>query len=391
MKIMVLAGSYWPAQDGVAHVTEYLAEGLARKHEVYLIAPYRKTLKQQEEHENVKIERIAVKRKYYGQVIGEKKLAVSKIQMYKPDILMVIGIKNWGFDWTKKILNQLPGKKVLMTHGCSCLGEYDVWDKIKKIRLRRQILADFMNVYTEWYWKKYLKMFPNDMMGFDLVTYLFDKEPLYLFMKKFPVKKEIILENAVEDFFFERKAYRVDESKPIVFINVSNYEERKNQKLLLEAYYKADIPDSRLVLIGSVKNEYYQQLMKDNEVFCEKDHMCKKAEILAEMKRKEVLERYKEADVYLAASNWEAMSISICEAAAAGLTILSTDVGHISNIPGVYFFKAREELIALIRKIYENPDLRRESGRMAYKYAEEKYRIQNKVNYLEENLLQLMG
>lgn len=384
---MILSGSYWPAQDGVAHVTEYLAEGLAKKHDVYLLTPYWKSAEQYETYNEVRIERIVAKRKYSCNMIGDKASVLKKIQKYQPDILMVIGIQNWGFDWTKGKLDRLPGKKVLLTHGSSCLVEYNIWDKIKKIRLRRQILADLQRVYMEWYWKKYQKSFPGYMAKYDLVTYLFDQEPLYLYMRNFPMKREIILENATEDIFFERKAFIVDKNKPIVFINVSNYEERKDQKLILEAYYEADIPDSKLILIGSKKNAYYEELLKTNAELIKEEHKCHEADIFAGIKREEVLRLYKEADVYLSASKWEAMSISICEAAAAGLTIISTDTGHVSKIPGVYLFDSKKELIEIIREVYANPALRAESGQKAYDYAGEKYRIQSKVDYLEEELI----
>ena len=389
MRIMFLSGSYWPSLDGVAHVTEYLAEGLAKKHEVLLLAPYGISTVQYEELNGVKIERIRAKRIHRCSVHGDKRVALKRIREYKPDVLIIVGIQNWGFDWTKGKFDKLPGKKVLMTHGSSCLGEYSVWNKIRKIKLRREILTDLLDVFIEWYWKRYQKSFPQHMMQFDMVTYLFDREPLYLYMRDYSMKKEIILENATEDFFFTRKAYLIDREKPIVFINVSNYEDRKNQKLILEAYYEANIFDSKLILIGSKKNEYYQELLKENEEFAAKKNKCQKADVFAGLKREEVLCIYKEADVYLSASRWEAMSISICEAAAAGLTIISTDAGHVSDIPGVYLFNTKEELMGIMRKIYENPDLRAESGRKAYEYAENKYRIQSKVDYLEKNLVQL--
>lgn len=390
MKIMVLSGSYWPSQDGVAHVTEYLSEGLAKKHEVYLLSPYGKSTKQCEEFNGVQIERIVAKRKRSCKVVGDKATVFKRIQEYNPDILMIIGIQNWGFDWTKGKLDKLPGKKVLMTHGSSCLCEYNVWNKIRQVKIRRQILADLLCVYMEWYWKKYQKSFPQYMAKYDMITYLFDREPLYLYMRDFPMKKEIILENATEDIFFERKAYLINEEKAIVFINVSNYEHRKNQKLILEAYYEADIPDSRLILIGSKKNEYYEEIFRLNELYAKEKHKCQKADIMAGLKREDVLELYKEADVYLSASRWEAMSISICEAAAAGLTIISTDVGHVSDIPGSYLFESKKELVSVIWEIYKNPNLRAESGKKAYEYAEAKYRIRSKVDYLEKELLNIL-
>lgn len=389
MKIMFLSGSYWPAQDGVAHVTEYLAEGLAKKHEILMLAPLGKSDVCVEEYEGVGIERYQITRKNSTYMVGEKTKVIERIQEYHPDVLIVIGIQNWGFDWTKKMLDCLPGKKILMTHGSSCLGEYNVWKQIGKIRLHRQILSDLLNVYICWYWKRYQKSFPKYVKQFDLVTYLFDKEPLYLYMLDQGATNGAVLENATEDFFFERRAFEVDPNKPICFINVSNYEERKDQKLLLEAYYEADVPDSELILIGSRENDYYEQLVVLNEQLAAKEHKCSKAVLYVNIKREQVLELYKKADVYLAASKWEAMSISICEAAAAGLTIISTPVGHVSEIPGVCLFEEKNELVDIIIDVYQYPQKREMCGKQGFMYAQKAYRIQRKVDLLEDFIINI--
>ena len=111
-----------------------------------------------------------------------------------------------------------------------------------------------------------------------------------------------------------------------------------------------------------------------------------KIDIWVSIPRSKVLELYRQADVYVSASSWEAMSISICEAAAGGLLILSTDVGHVSQIPGVQLFETETELTRLMKQAYEDSDMRRQNGMQANAYAEENYRIQKKVDYLEEKI-----
>lgn len=390
MKIMFLAGSYWPAQDGVSQVTQYLAEGLARKHEVRVIA-IRKNYLREEKINAVEIERIEVRRNtYLCYIQGEKKKARQGIIKFQPDILIIVGIQNWGYDWFKGELAQLPGKKMLMTHGASCLGEYRVWEQLKQVRIRRQIVADLIRVNYVRYWKKYQKTLPGDMARFDLISYLFEGEDLYRHMQQAGLKNGMVLENATEDFFFERKAYLINGNKEIVFINVSTYEERKNQKMILEAFYEANLPGTKLILIGSRENEYYHGLVERKRNMEANGDFRGKIEIWVGLPRKEVLEIYQNADIYVSASSWEAMSISICEAAAAGLLILSTDVGHVAQIPGVLFFDSGEELRELMSRACREPDIRRENGMRANEYAEENYRIQKKVDLLERALIELV-
>lgn len=390
MRLMFLVGSYWPAQDGVSQVTQYLAEGLAKKHEVLVLAQRKPTMIEKEEHLGVNIERIYVERSPYWECMqGEKKKARRRVKEYQPDVLIVVGIQNWGYDWFKKDLDSFPGKKVLMTHGCSCLREYKITDKIRALRVRRRIVADLLDVYHEWYGARYKKSLKIDMTKFDLVTYLFEEEKLHQYTKNLGLNNDMILENATEDFFFDRKAYLVDDEKEIVFINVSNYEERKNQKMILEAFYKADLSNTRLDLIGFHENDYVHEL-RDLQTKLQRE--CQnnpQANIWTGLRREQVLNIYENADVYVCASKWEAMSISLCEAAAAGLTILSTKVGHVAQIPGVHLFSTVDELVKLMRDLYADPNLRSRSGKLANEFAEDNYRIQNKVDILEKELLRI--
>lgn len=390
MKIMFLAISYWPSQDGVSQVTQYLAEGLAKKHEVRVVASL-SSFNRGEEHGNVHIDRVRAKRnRYLSCLQGEKALAKKYIIDYQPDVLIVVSVQSWGYDWFKRELNRLPGRKVLLTHGASCLKEYHVWEQVKKIRFRKQIIADLVRVNNERYWKRYKEKLPADMARFDLVAYLFQGETLCSYMRQAGLKNGMILENAVEDSFFERRAYDVDGGKEVVFINVSNYEKRKNQAKLISAYAAAGLPHSRLVLIGSEENEYYHELL-EMKTGAEADAEFEgKIDIWVSIPRSKVLEIYGQADVYVSASSWEAMSISICEAAAGGLLILSTDVGHVSQIPGAQLFETETELTRLMKQAYENPHMRRQNGMQANAYAEENYRIQRKVDYLEEKIRALL-
>lgn len=391
LKIMILVDTYYPLQDGVQTVTQYIAEGLAKNHDVLVITSLRDGMEKSCEYHSVRIERIRAKRNPYTlHMVGERKAMQERVRSFCPDALIVVGIQNWGYDWLKKRLDRYPGKKILYTHGASCLEDYSVWKRLRMFRPRRQILADLLKIYAEGYWKHYKEKLPKYMGRFDKVTYLYEKDDLYLYMKPYGLKNGMILENAVEDIFFERKAYLVNERKPLVFINVSSYAERKNQKLILKAFYDAKIPESRLVLIGSRETPYYRELKEYYEKLKEEGiSLNRQIQILCGLERKKILEIYREADVYIAASEWEAMSISLCEAAAAGMPILTTDTGHASSIPGVFLCNTEEDFIEKMRLLYQDPMIRASRGKMAYEYAVLNYTIQNKVDRLEKVLIEL--
>lgn len=386
MKIIFVVDTYYPRQDGVQAVTQYLAEGLAKKkHEVLILTSLKEGLQSREVHNNVSIERYMVNRNPYTlKFVGERKQISRKMKEYHADAIVFVSVGIWCFDWFKHELNQYSGKKVLYTHGFTIKESYSVWEKIREIRLCRQIVPLLMNVYAEAYWKQYKTSLLKDLVNFDRTIYLHENDDFFLYMKSLGLQNDVIIENAVENSFFERKAFTDSFVEEVVFINISSYVERKNQKLLIAAFYEANVPKSRLVLIGSKKTEYYDELLEFNNKLKEKyPDSDISVQILCGLPRDEIKEIYKKVHVYLSASNWEAMSISICEAAAAGLVIVSTAVGHAASIPGVQICKGQSEFTEKIKELSMNNELRRKCGRLAYEYAKKHYCISTKVNELE--------
>lgn len=392
MKIMFLVDTYYPLQDGVQIVTQYHAEGLARRNDVLVVTSLRKEMERSAVHNGVRIERICVKRNPYTlQWAGEKAILQKKISEYQPDVLIVVSHSIWAFDWLRGKLKKYPGKKVLYTHGSAFKEKYQVGELIKKFRIRRQIVADIMKIYAEWFWQRYKNTLPKYIAEYDKVIYLHHNDALHQYIEKFNCENGVIIENAVEDVFFNRKAYLDDKDKELIFINVSSYVERKNQKLILESFYAANLLNARLVLIGSQSTSYHKELLQLNDDLIRKYGLqTSKADILCELSREEVLDQYSVADIYVSASSWEAMSISLCEAAASGMAILSTDVGHASSIPGVFLCDNKDDFIRNMKLVAQDYMVRAERGKMAYDYAKGHYVINDKVNELEQCLIELV-
>lgn len=390
MKIIFVVDTYYPRQDGVQAVTQYLAEGLAqRRHEVLILTSWREGLQRREVYNAVAIERYYVKKNPFTlHFVGERKQISRRMKAFQPEAIIFVSIGIWCYDWFKHHLNQYPGKKILYTHGFTIRNDYSVWEKIRAIRICRQIVPLLMNIYMEAYHKHYQKRLLTDMAKFDRTVYLYEKDDLYLFMRQNDVQNEIIIENAVEDSFFERKAFLESYVEELIFINISSYNENKNQKLLLKAFYEAKIPSSRLILIGSTETTYYREILMLNDELRKKNpNLDINVEILCGLPRKEIIEIYTKVHVYLSSSCHEAMSIAVCEAAAAGLAIISTPVGHVPSIPGVQLCDGLTEFCNMLRIISFDGKLRRTCGQLAYEYAEKHYRIQMKVNQMESIIL----
>lgn len=380
---MILVHTYYPAQNGVQAVTQYIAEGLAQNgNQVMVVTALKKEYSEHEKHNDVDIRRIIVHRKNRYTHKGDKKGYYQLLAESKPDVLIVVGTQIWPFDWLVPMINEFKCKKILYTHGYPHYAEqFKVWPHLFKGEIRTFV--------REMYHKRYFDNLHNILNKFDLVTYLSETDPSYRYAQKWKLNNGKVLGNAVENAFWEydyskeEKNYVID--KEIRFFNVANYGERKNQKLLLEAFYKLNVTNAELILIGNARNEYYDKLLFRKE---ELDSLYgeKKVQLLYGLSREEVIQMYRRVDAFVMTSTWEGYPICLCEAAASGLPIISTDVGNAKEFNGIIIICDKQELIAQMEKMASSPDLRREKGSELRKYAEENCEASAKVEWLQNEI-----
>ena len=159
------------------------------------------------------------------------------------------------------------------------------------------------------------------------------------------MKDQKVLYNAVDDAFF---ADDVKKEKQI--INVGTYCKRKDQIKALEAFYVAQLPEYRLVLIGSAANDYYK-LLKKRKAELEQTYGQRDVEILAAIPREETIRLVKQSQVYLLTSISEMFPVSLIEGMAAGCSWVSTDVGIDCYLPGGKIADTPQEIAAALRYV----------------------------------------
>lgn len=127
--------------------------------------------------------------------------------------------------------------------------------------------------------------------------------------------------NGVDLKRFYRKEHEV-----FTFINVARQDDNKNQKMLIKAFKKVHEihQDTKLILVGDGPNhEMLQALCGEFGI---------QDEVLFTGNIANAEDYYAISDVYVQTSHREALPMSILEAMAAGLPIISTDVGGIRDV-----------------------------------------------------------
>lgn len=167
--------------------------------------------------------------------------------------------------------------------------------------------------------------------------------------------------------------YRV-EHKQYTFINVARQDENKNQAMLIRAFARIFQKDGncRLLLVGD--GEKHTQLQQ----LCKELHIEQNVDFPGAVP--DVENYYAKADTYVQTSHREAMPMSFLEAMAAGLPLISTNVGGVRDVVrdnGILIPDGDEEALYLAMKAIkeqskESTERMREAGfRIVKSYSAE--------------------
>lgn len=381
MKLLFTVNTYMPKRDGVQFVTKYLAEGLVKKgHSVDLITRQCHDLTEKDDEiiNGVHVIRWNAATKHTmhkGDKNGYQKYIIENANNY--DCMINVGTQTSFVDWMLPIIDKISCPKILYVHS--------IWDFKYHKKDFESISYFCKKVWNNIRWKIYYNKWGSAFKKFNHVVqlHLFDYSYSY-FQKKYNIKSDII-ENAAENDFFDNY---IDESIQLpekYFLNVSNYTDRKNQMLALQCFLNADISDDyELILIGSEKNQYFASLVDYYKDYLKQNKNNKKVHFLYGIPREKIYTYVKKSYAYIMTSKWEAYPISLIEAMATGTAWVSTNVGIVKYLPGGYIADSKRDIIYWIEFLCNNAEINDNSGQIGKKFAIENFRIENKVNQLEE-------
>lgn len=378
MKIVFTVHTYYPNKDGVQYVTQYLAEGLAELgHDITVITSWKKKEKEYEIFNGVKIVRLYLKAKYSVMVEGKKEYCKTVYDYANNcDCLINCCVQSPNNNVLLPLLKKIKAKKILYMHGMH----------------RFEILPEERHdpKYYMWHvimnkrWSFFYKYHKKDFMRYNAMVDIHEESEAFQFMKKLGFKNKMeIIHNAVEDF--DKLSVLKDdlESNPLLkekyFLCVANYNDRKNQKDLLEAFTRIrEKGGYKLVLIGRGK-EYAAMLKELVKQYKEVDNIF----ILEDVPRDITKKYIKKAKCGILSSRYEVYPIFIAETIACKKPFISTDVGCVREIPGGIIVSNIDEMSNAMKKIIQNKDLDEKLGEVGYSYACKNLMQADKVRQLE--------
>ena len=366
-KIAMIVENYYPSMSGVPVVMQYLSEGLVQNGyqvDVLTCGYYQgERLEQTGQHNGVSIYRYYIRQSPQYIITGEQseiRAYINKACSEEYDCVIITCAQCWTTNILLPVLDRIKAKKVFYTHGYSGLSFSIEWKKGLKTFVG--------SIYRCLWMKAYYAKLPRYLTKFDAVVFISENDSAKDFNEKHGFKHGVVIDNAVEDRFFEPDYLR-DMNKKYL-LNVSNYTHVKNQEMLMEAFYQADTADYSLIMIGSVETPYAQRLYRLRKEF-EAQYGSKDVSILHGVPRNQIHEYVRDASVFIMSSTWEQYSIALCEAMAEGVPFISTNVGNAACLPGGIIANSVNDMANAISDLLAHPVKAKELGKAGNAFAKQ--------------------
>ena len=385
---MICVDSFWPYQDGVSIVTQYLAKGIQKLGNEVMVYTNKRgmDLPDYEIYDGIIIRRNSVVSRWPISLEGaddntNPQRYMQVILQFKPDILLVESYGNWQLDWLFDGMELINCKKILHFHS--------IYPDDEKYHIVKNLLTgNFYKARDNYLVKKYWKNAWKKIALFDLVFHLYNNSGSWNLCMKHKINKNAILENAVEDIFLSENMHHVNSQKDeTVFLCVANYNANKNQELIVKAYKSATFKGkTKLILVGNRRTKYFEMLQ---ELAKGVDGERKKIILSVGLERSEIFDIFKHADVMVLSSKHEGSPVALREAAATAMGIISTDVGDAKLIDGIEIVCNLRDMVKSMIKM-ENAKYRKCMGERARKWAQVHCDRSEKVAYLDKKIQLLL-
>lgn len=343
LKILHVVESYYPHRSGMQEVVQQLSERIVRRGHTVDVATS-KSSGRADIVNGVKIHEFNVSgNSVYGFRFGETLKYQQFLLDGEYDVVTFFAAQQWSFDLALPILGRIKGKKVFVPTGFSGL----YW-------------PDFQNYFAK---------LEDPIKSFDAVVCLSHDYRDTLFAKNNGASKISVIPNGsdIEEFARTpdqnvRAKYSIGKKSKIV-LSVGSHTGVKGHSEMIDAFSIANLRNSSLVLIGNgnagcrrschikarlvnalpglqfsrgKKRLLSSALKSFLKLTWLTNLFAQKKIFVLDCPRSEIISFYKQSRMFFFLSNIEASPVVIFEALTAGLPVLASDVGNITEIISWY-------------------------------------------------------
>ncbi|MFH1005825.1 MAG: glycosyltransferase family 4 protein [Bacteroidota bacterium] len=302
------------------------------------------------------------------------------------DIVTNFAAQQWATDIALPILEKITAKKVFVPTGFSAF-------------------------YNPEY-QNYFSHLKNWMKQYDMNIFLSHDYRDIDFAKTNGITKNTIIPNGASMHEFSSNQINIRENLGIsqdefLILLVGSFSGSKGHKEALEIFLKSDLKKSTLLMIGNNYENFKRKIMLYPKFYWLKFLNLSKQKkiIITYISRKETVEAYKAADLFLFPSNIECSPIVLFECMASKTPFLTTDVGNAkeiielsqggmllpTKIDGNGYSHAKiPESVKMLNELYLNSVMRKQLMENGYKTWKEKFTweiISEKYLTLYQNIL----
>ncbi|AXE16329.1 hypothetical protein DR864_00610 [Runella rosea] len=266
------------------------------------------------------------------------------------DVLFFHCWESWVSELALPILNQIRGKKVLVSHGTTIHLRYPGIKGWLRWLRNRPAAWQFSGKLTVFDYYVFLSKKPDKQRLSDLIE-----------AKRLNLHNFSIIPNGANPRFFQQPSTdfwdKFELNKAKMLLCVGNFSQEKGQYELIKWFIEISPKDTILVLIGSHFNDYSNQLKKTFG-----KHLNTTIFLFEKLTLEDIHAAYCSATLFVSATFTEVQPLVLLDAMAVGLPFLCRDVGAVSSLEGGLCFKDKDEFKVLLKQLLRNPFTRQNFG-----------------------------